>query len=161
MLTSQQNCVNRSDLDLAALSLHDLELLSMTSCEKLFWEILLRTVENAYDRPIQAYTTFSQLYNVPSRWTHEEFTTFIDPMNTVAQILLAHFIALQAVLTPILILERVGFQGIEAPSSVLGWVEGTYRNVAPALRHLIEWPRQVTKYPTMRFYGQKHMENCE
>ncbi|KAJ4292352.1 hypothetical protein N0V90_009013 [Kalmusia sp. IMI 367209] len=158
MYASQLNSVNRDDLDLASLSLHDIELLNMTDWEKMFWETLVRTVENAYDRPIQAYTTFVQLYNVPSRWTHDEFQSFIDTNNSVAQILLGHFIALQAVLTPILILERVGFQGIDAPTSVLGWVDGIYRNVPPELRHYMEWPRQVSRYPVMRFLGQRHLD---
>lgn len=133
----------------------------MTDWERMFWDVLMRTVEYAYDRPIQAYTTFVQLYNVPSRWTHDEFQSFIDPNNSVAQLLLAHFIALQAVLTPILILERVGFQGIDAPTSVLGWVDGIYKNVLPELRHYMEWPRQVTQYPVMRFYGQRHLDYYE
>ena len=116
LTASQQSCVNRDDLDLCDFSLRDLELLNMTEWERTFWDILIRTVENAYDRPIQAYMTFVQLYNVPSQWTHDEFQSFINPSNSVAQLLLAHFIALQAVLTPILILERVGFQDIDAPT---------------------------------------------
>jgi hypothetical protein len=158
MRASQQNSVNRDDLDFAALSMRDIEQLNMTDWEKVFWETLIRTVENAYDRPIQAYTSFVQLYNIPSRWTHEEFQSFIDPNNSVAQILLAHFIALQAVLTPILMLERVGFQGIDAPTSVLGWVDDIYKNVLPELRSYIEWPRQVTRYPMTRFHGQRDLD---
>ncbi|KAL5382261.1 hypothetical protein DPSP01_006656 [Paraphaeosphaeria sporulosa] len=61
MCASQQNFVDRDDLDLAALSIHDIELLNMTDWERMFWDALIRTVENAYDRPIQAYTTFVQL----------------------------------------------------------------------------------------------------
>lgn len=154
MSASQQSSVNRDDLDLAASSLHSMESLNMTEWEKMFWDILIRTVEHAYNQPILCYTTFVQLYNVPSRWTHDEFQSFVDPNNSVAQVLLAHFIALQVVLTPILMLERVGFQGIDAPTSVLGWVEGIYRNVAPELSHFMEWPRLVAQYPGMGFYGQ-------
>jgi len=158
LYSSQLNAVNRTDLDLAAKSLHKMELLNMTSWEKIFWDILIRTVENAYDRPIEAYTAFVQLYNIPSRWTHDEFQSFIDPNNSVAQILLGHFIAIQAVLTPILILERVGFQGIDAPTSVLGWVDGIYRTVPSELRHHVEWPLQVSTYPFVSFMGQQQVE---
>lgn len=159
--TSQLNSVNREDLDLAAMSLREIEMLNMTDWEKVFWDILVKTVENAYDRPVEAYTTFVLLYNVPSRWTHDEFQSFIDPNNSVAQILLAHFIAIQAILTPILILERVGFQGIDAPTAVLGWIEGVYKNVPPSLRHHVEWPRQVSRYPFMRFLGQRQIDYYE
>lgn len=154
--TSQLNCVNQEDLDLAAMSLREIEVLNMSEWERMYWDILVRTIDNAYDRPVEAYTTFVLLYNTPSRWTHDEFQAFIDPNNSVAQILLAHFIAIQAILTPILYLERVGFQGVDAPTAVLGWIEGIYRNVPPHLRHHVEWARQVSRYPFMRFLGQAH-----
>lgn len=161
LASSQMNSVNREDLDLAAMSLQGIELLNMSDFEKSFWDILVRTVDSAYDRPVEAYTTFVLLYNIPSRWSHDEFQSFIDPNNKVAQILLAHFIAIQAVLTPILILERVGFQGVDAPTAVLGWIEGVYKNVPQSLRHHVEWPRQVSRYPFMRFMGQRQIEYYE
>lgn len=156
--TSSLNCVNREDLDLAAMSLHAIEELNMSECEHTYWDILVRTIDNAYERPVETYTTFVLLYNTPSRWTHDDFQAFIDPRNAVAQILLAHFIAVQAILTPILYLERVGFQGVDAPTCVLSWIEGIYRNVPPHLRHYVEWPRQVSRYPFMRFLGQRDMD---
>jgi hypothetical protein len=143
------------------MSLREIELLNMTEWEKMFWDILCRTVDNAYDDPIAAYTTFVTLYNVPSRWTHDEFQSFIDPNNNVAQILLAHFIAIQAILTPILVLERVGFQGVDAPTAVLGWIENIYKNVTPGLRHHVEWSRNVARYPFMRFLGQRQIDYYE
>ncbi|KAF2625349.1 hypothetical protein BU25DRAFT_412779 [Macroventuria anomochaeta] len=150
----QYNCVNHEDLDLAALSLRSIQYLNMSSFETTYWGALDVTVQNAYDRPIEAYTSFVTLYNIPSRWTHDEFQAFIDPNNSVAQILQAHFIAVQAILTPILYLERVGFEGIDAPTAVMSWIEGIYRNVPHHLRHHVEWPRQVSQYPFIRFLGQ-------
>ncbi|KAF3052499.1 hypothetical protein E8E11_011218 [Didymella keratinophila] len=114
---TQYSCVNHEDLDLAAISLRSIEYLSMSSFEKTYWSALNTTVHQAYDRPIEAYTSFVTLYNIPSRWTHDEFQAFIDPNNSVAQILQAHFIAVQAILTPILYLERVGFEGVNAPTA--------------------------------------------
>ncbi|KAF2635847.1 hypothetical protein P280DRAFT_460948 [Massarina eburnea CBS 473.64] len=146
--------VNQEDLDLATMSLRDIELLNMTAWEHQFRDVLAQTIENAYERPVEAYTTFVLLYNQPSRWTHDEFQAFINPNNSVAQILLAHFIAIQAILTPILFLERVGFEGVDAPTAVLGWIEGIYKNVAPELRQYVEWPRQVSRYAFTRFQGQ-------
>ncbi|KAL6707216.1 hypothetical protein ACN47E_004763 [Coniothyrium glycines] len=157
--SSRLSCVNREDLDVAAISLRELESLNMSEWERQYWEILMRTVENAYDRPVETYTTFVTLYNIPSRWTHDEFQAFIDPNNSVAQILLAHFIAVQAILTPILYLERVGFQGVDAPTAVLSWVEGIYRNIPPILRHYVNWPRHVSRYPFLRFLGEKKSTN--
>ena len=156
--TSSLNCVNHEDLDMTSMSLGSVECLNMSEWERSYWKILVRTIENAYDRPVETYTTFVMLYNTPSRWTHDEFQAFIDPNNSVAQILLAHFIAIQAILTPILYLERVGFNGVDAPTAVLGWIEGIYWNVPHALRHHVEWPRQVSRYPFIRFLGQTQMD---
>ncbi|KAF1834987.1 hypothetical protein BDW02DRAFT_497013 [Decorospora gaudefroyi] len=156
--TSSLHCVNHEDLDIGSMSLTSIECLSMTSWERSYWETLIRTVENAYEKPIETYTTFVTLYNTPSRWTHDEFQAFIDPNNSVAQILLAHFIAIQAILTPILYLERVGFQGVDAPTAVLGWIEGIYWGVPQELRHHVEWPRQVSQYPFIRFLGQRQVD---
>lgn len=156
---SSRNCVSHSDLDLAALSLHALSDLPLSPCESSYWSILTQIVDSAYSNPVETYTTFVQLYNVPSQWSHDEFQAFINPANATAQILLAHFIAIQAILTPILYLERVGFQGVDAPTCVLGWIEGIYYNVPPHMRQHVEWPRQVSRYPFMRFLGQKQMDH--
>ncbi len=153
--TAQSAVVNREDLDLATMSLSKIQDLNMSEWERAYWDILARTVDHAYERPVEAYTTFVLLYNLPSRWTHDEFQAFIDPNNSVAQILLAHFIAIQAILTPILYLERVGFQGIDAPTAILDWIEGIYHSLPPHLRHHVEWPRQVSEYPFTRFLGQQ------
>jgi hypothetical protein len=126
----------------------------MTPYEKTYYTVLHHTVQSAYDHPIEAYTSFVTLYNIPSRWTHEDFQSFIDPANSVAQILQAHFIAVQAILTPILYLERVGFEGVDAPTAVMGWIEGIYANVPLQLRPCVEWPRMVAGYPVARFWGQ-------
>lgn len=158
MDTSSLNRVSQEDLDLTSMSLSSIESLDMSEWERSYWELLVDVVNQAYERPIEAYTAFVTLYNIPSRWTHEQFQAFIDHNNNVAQILLAHFIAVQAILTPILYLERVGFQGVNAPTAVLGWIEGIYWNVKHHLRHHVEWPRQVSQYSHMRFLGQKHTE---
>lgn len=155
LAASQLNPVDQDDLDSAALSLRTFEFLGMSEFERMFWDALVRTVDNAYDDPVTAYITFVQLYNIPSRWTHDEFQCFVDPNNSVAQILLAHFIAIQAILTPILMLERVGFQGVDAPTAVLGWIEGIYHTVPLGLRHYVEWCRQVAGYPFMKFMGHR------
>jgi hypothetical protein len=129
----------------------------MSECERDFYSLLLATVDHAYERPVEAYISFVILYNLPSRWTHDEFQSFIEPRNFVAQILLAHFIATQAILTPILTLERVGFQGVHAPTAVLGWIEGIYRSVPISLSHHVEWCRQVARYPCLKYLDQQNM----
>lgn len=149
------NTINHDDLDQARASLRIVQTLNMTEWERHFFDILVRTIENAYERPVETYTTFVMLYNLPSRMSHDEFQSFVDPGNDVAQILLAHFIGVQFLLTPILMLERVGFQGINAPTAVLSWIEGIYFNVSLGLRHYVRWPMQMAGYPLMSSMGQQ------
>lgn len=160
--TSTLSTVSPTDLDHASLSLSALASLPMSPCEATYFTTLRRVIASAYDRPVETYTTFVTLYNTPSRWTHDEFQAFIDPRNAVAQILLAHFIAVQAILTPILYLERVGFQGVDAPTCVLGWIEGIGRNLEGGWREYVEWPRQVARWPFVRFLGvrEEDGEGC-
>jgi hypothetical protein len=132
--------------------------LHLSDFERTYWFTLVRVIDNAYERPVETYITFVLLYNIPSQWTHGEFQTFIDPNNTVAEILLAHFIAIQAILTPILFLERVEFQGVNAQTCVLSWIEGVYKNVPPHPRRYVEWPRQVSRYPFLQFPGQRRID---
>lgn len=57
------------------------------------------------------------------------FQAFVDPNSGVSQISLAHFVAVQADLTPILYLNRVGFEGTNAPPIVMSWIEETCKNI--------------------------------
>jgi hypothetical protein len=155
---AQLNRISPADLDAASFSLHAVFALPMSNCARTYLSILQRVISSAYSDPIETYTTFVSLYNTPSTWTHDEFQAFIEPENAVAQILLAHFIALQAILTPILYLERVGFEGVDAPTCVLGWIEGIYGNVPVHLREYVAWPREVSRYPFMRFLGQREVD---
>jgi hypothetical protein len=152
--TSNPPHISPTELDLATHSLRALTSLPMSPTEHTYFSILTATIAHAYTSPEETYTTFVRLYNTPSSWTHDEFQAFVDPNNGTAQILLAHFIAVQAILTPVLWLERVGFQGVDAPTCVLGWIEGVYRNLPGRLRGHVAWPRQVSRYPFMRFLGQ-------
>jgi hypothetical protein len=158
LTTTAWPSIPHSSLDQAAMSLQKLTALPMTPQSRTFHTILIHTIDAAYERPVQCYTTFVTLYNAPSRWTHAEFQAFIDPHNGVAQILLAHFIAVQAVLTPILVFERVGFRGVDAPTATLGWIEGIWGRVPRALRQYVSWPREVARYPFWRFVGEGQVE---
>lgn len=151
------NFIDHEDLDLAISSLHSIAYLGMSSFERTYWHALDDTVQCAYDRPIEAYISFVKLYNIPSCWIHDEFQSFINPYNSVAQILQAHFIAIQAILTPILYLERIGFEGANAPTLVMSWIQGIYKNLPRRLRRYVEWPKQVSEYPFMHFLGQRNL----
>lgn len=150
----QLNCVNHEDLNLATISLRSIQYFNMSSFEEMYWAALDTTLQSAYDRPVDAYTSFDALYNIASRWSHDEFQAFIDPSNAIAQILQAHFIAIQVILTPILYPKAVGFEGLDVPTATMGSIEVMYRNLPNHLRHHVEWPRQVSQYPFTRFLVQ-------
>ncbi|OCK85355.1 hypothetical protein K432DRAFT_413347 [Lepidopterella palustris CBS 459.81] len=154
LVTASLCPINPTDLNDAKASLKLAGLLEMTDWEKQFHTVLVRTVDFAYGHPVEAYETFVSLYNLPARWSHEQFQSFIDPGNNVAQVMLAHFIAVQAVLTPILMFERLGFQGVNAPSAMISWVDIIYKNVSSSFRPYLEWCRLVSRSPLQRFLGQ-------
>ncbi|KAF2491020.1 hypothetical protein BU16DRAFT_141498 [Lophium mytilinum] len=145
--------ISPDHLDRAAESLEMVETLALADWERAFYSTLVQTVQHAYNDPVAAYTTFVTTYNIPSTWTHEEFQTFIDPNNCVAQILLAHWIAIQAILTPILMFERLGFQGVNAPSAFMEWILNIYRSLPASYRSHVEWCRTISTYPFHRFHG--------
>lgn len=150
--------VDTNDLDDATASIKAVETLPLTDWEEAFHNVIVRTLEFAYNYPVQAYTTFVTLYNLPSRWTHDQFQSFINPHNSTSQILLAHFIAVQAILSPILSFERMGFQGVNAPTALLSWIENIYRTVPDCFRPYLEWCRTISRYPFHRINATRQIE---
>ncbi|KAH9876083.1 hypothetical protein J1614_003962 [Plenodomus biglobosus] len=132
-----------ASLTAATTSLTALHSLPMAPHEQAFHRTLLQTIKNAHSNPVKTYTSFTSLYILPSTWAPPTFSSFISPANATAQILLAHFIAVQTVLAPLLYSARPGFAGVEAPTKMLAWVESVYCGVGGELRRFVEWPRGV------------------
>jgi hypothetical protein len=77
---------------------------------------------------------------------NQQFQLLINLSNDVNQLLLAHFIALQTILGPILERERQGRIIVTPVKSMLDWLDKIYDEVAPNLRCFLAWPIAIGKY---------------
>jgi hypothetical protein len=127
----------------AAHSLTTLTALSLTPSEQTYLLTLQRTISTAQFSPAHATAPFAALYTLPARWTHTEFRSFVDASNARALILLAHTIAVQVVLGPVLCVRCAGFEGVSAPAAAVGWIGCIWEVLPVGLRGLVEWPRRV------------------
>lgn len=95
----------------------------------------------------QAYLNFAQVYGGFYGTSNADFQAFTDPNNCVAQMLLAHFIAVQTVIIPLTKGELSG-RNSSSPRLLLGtlmWAEDIYYRLSPGLRHYIDWPMTIVR----------------
>lgn len=86
--------------------------------------------------------------------TNAEFASFVSPTNYLARVLLAHFVAIQQILVPILVYERANFSGVDAPTHFVDWLY-TIENSLPqhgGWRQYIEWPMTMTTMPVWMLF---------
>ncbi|TGO53685.1 hypothetical protein BCON_0119g00080 [Botryotinia convoluta] len=121
-----------------------------------FFGMLLAVVEQWETSSLSAYFKFVQIYLAISKMSSRTFYAFIDETNKVARVLIAHFLAVQKLMGPILCREAE----ISNPKSLNGglgvggeirghekWVEGIWgqltRDGEVKWKELMEWPREV------------------
>jgi hypothetical protein len=87
--------------------------------------------------------------------THEEFQHFIDPANEIGQLLHAHFVAVQLLLSPITVRE-LGDRKPEKPTNESRrWLGAILERVSPQMQEFFEWPISVAKdVDTGSFYTE-------
>lgn len=71
------------------------------------------------------------------------FQEFIDPSNSVARLLISHFLAIQIIVCPIVDREHVGRVRATPLSPQFDWLSILYGNCPTALRKYLEWPMAV------------------
>ncbi|TGO20357.1 hypothetical protein BPAE_0303g00010 [Botrytis paeoniae] len=121
-----------------------------------FFGMLLAVVEQWETSSLSAYFKFVQIYLAISKMSNCTFYAFINETNQVARVLIAHFLAVQKIMGPILCREAE----IHNPSSINGglgvggeirghekWVEGIWsqltRDGEVKWKESMEWPREV------------------
>lgn len=76
--------------------------------------------------------------------SHENFQAFVAPSNTVAQILLAHFVAMLVLFAPIKSQEWSG-RNMGRPNRVTVFrLDGIWNNVPKNMRQYLLWPMLAT-----------------
>lgn len=77
--------------------------------------------------------------------SEDDFETFIPPTNTTGRILIAHFLAIQIVIGPILDREWLGRRRSTPIRTNLDWIYDICEMLPSEQRHLLEWPRTIAE----------------
>lgn len=77
--------------------------------------------------------------------SNDLFRDFIDPENHTSRILIAHFLAIQLIMLPILDREWAGRTKNTPARMNLAWMTSIYESTPPYLQHLVEWPQAVAE----------------
>ncbi|OBU00771.2 hypothetical protein VE01_01237 [Pseudogymnoascus verrucosus] len=83
------------------------------------------------------------IYNVMGMLSDANFSAFANPNNTVGQILLAHFMALEVVLLPMLEREYDKTFPTNQLINRCSWFDSIERSVPPEFRHFVRWPAEI------------------
>ena len=76
--------------------------------------------------------------------SHGDFQAFIDPSNAVAQILLAHFVAMLVLFAPIKSQEWSGRNMGRPNRGTVFRLDGIWNNVPKDMRRYLQWPMLAT-----------------
>jgi hypothetical protein len=91
-----------------------------------------------------AYLKYREIHALFSIIPHAEFQAFIQPSNAVAQILLAHYVALVTLMAPIKARERAGRNMGSPNRHSLFRLDGIWNNVPEEMRGYLYWPMKAT-----------------
>ncbi|KFZ01854.1 hypothetical protein V501_09761 [Pseudogymnoascus sp. VKM F-4519 (FW-2642)] len=83
------------------------------------------------------------IYNVMGMLSDANFGAFANPNNTIGQILLAHFMALEVVLLPMLEREYDKTFPTNQLINRCSWFDSIERSVPPEFRHFVRWPAEI------------------
>ena len=83
------------------------------------------------------------IYNVIGMLSNTKFNAFSSPSNTIGQILLAHFMALEVVLLPMLEREFEKTFPTNQLINRCSWFDAIESSVPPEFQHFIRWPAGI------------------
>lgn len=92
---------------------------------------------------LEGYWRLVGIYNVMGMLSDANFSAFANPNNTVGQILLAHFMALEVVLLPMLEREYDKTFPTNQLINRCSWFDSIERSVPPEFRHFVRWPAEI------------------
>ncbi|KAL9620150.1 MAG: hypothetical protein Q9160_005265 [Pyrenula sp. 1 TL-2023] len=115
--------------------------------DRIFYEALYNTVESLGNSSIEGYVNFIKVYAVWYDIPHSQFSWFVDSTNVVAQLLLAHFVAIQLIMIPLT--EREWPKRVDRHAmGILGpveWAEKIYDRCPDACKGYMEWAMTVVR----------------
>ncbi len=93
-----------------------------------------------------AYMSHLDIENVLVFMEHGELLQLIDPHNAISQLLLAHMVALQLSLRPIVCRERRQYTVTMFSIRMTMWIDTICSNIGPGYEELLAWPLLVSKF---------------
>ncbi|KAJ4306039.1 hypothetical protein N0V88_000834 [Collariella sp. IMI 366227] len=134
--------LNRSEqilLDEFLVSLRALAPLCRSPLEVLFLASTERVVKVARKSAAEAFMEFAQHYSLMNHATQEDFTSFIDPGNHSAQILLIHFTLIEFSIG-YLALGPAGSRFAYRERSCIAWMNRLADSLPDEYMKYVEWP---------------------
>jgi hypothetical protein len=129
-----------------------------TYTEHHFHSALLNVLLSLQQSPQAGYINFMYLYSIFYSGTHEEFAAFINPNNLVMRVLLAYFISLQFVMTPLSTYEwpeRMELEKPEALTGMIEWSDKIFESTPPDLLVYLQWPMEIVGTVRAEIEGHK------
>ncbi|PQE28863.1 C6 transcription factor protein [Rutstroemia sp. NJR-2017a BBW] len=103
-------------------------------------------ISHSNTHSLVAYFKFVEIYLAISKMSNRTFATFLDYRNKVARILMAHFLAIQILMKPILDRETVwDGSGVSIVRANERWIEAIERDVGDRSGSFLDWPRTTVK----------------
>ncbi|KAE8448950.1 hypothetical protein EG329_008746 [Mollisiaceae sp. DMI_Dod_QoI] len=117
--------------------------LCKTKAEITMYGLLLSMARNLITSSRSAYMELRKIYYIFSfEMKDEEFREFINPANEVCQLLQAHFVAMQLIMTPITKAEQRGRESAaagEGDGTTGRWLKTLHSNIPAHLLEYYEW----------------------
>lgn len=117
-----------------------------TSAEYNFYNALHGVFTALKTSSLEAYRRFVTIFQIWANLLPEDFNHFINPSNTVAQILLAYFIATELIMVPLTINEwpdRTGYAPSRVLMSVVAWSHDIASRISDELQYHLDWSKSV------------------
>ncbi|KAG4411950.1 hypothetical protein IFR04_014924 [Cadophora malorum] len=137
--------INEELLECAERSLGALPGYFEVPVHEIFYTAMVVCLEAVKVSSLHGYFKFIFIYQSLNRMSNDLFRDFIDPENAISRILIAHFLAIQLIMLPILDREWAGRTKNTPARMNLAWMTSIYESSPTHLRHLVEWPQAVAE----------------
>lgn len=136
-----------SDIVASGLSaLAELQYLLESYTEHQFHAALVNVLLSLQQSPQAGYINFMYLYSIFYSATHEQFAAFVNPNNLVMRLLLAYFVSLQFIMTPLSTHkwpQRMEAENPEALTGMVEWSERIFESTPADLLVYLQWPLEI------------------
>ncbi len=138
-------------------ALTQMEHLLVTPMDYTFHTALSNVLLGLQQSSRNGYVNFFFIYSIFYNMTNEEFILFIDPSNTVTQLQLAYFIAIQLIVSPLAQHEwpeNMNNARAEVTTGLIEWVEKIFETVPAELLIYLMWPMDIVNTVRAEIAGQ-------